>query len=98
MKVAASPLRMTKRGDVRRSLDSRFPSYRPPSPRGEGAPKGRIGHWRYERQMKKQRGARHMWGKREPLTNDKDFSLEMTIWGRRPCEGSVFLHDCCVAP
>ena len=20
-----------------------------PSPRGEGAPKGRIGHWRYER-------------------------------------------------
>ena len=27
-----------------------FP-YRQPSPRGEGAPKGRIGHWRYERQM-----------------------------------------------
>ena len=25
-------------------------------------------------------------------------SLEMTIWGRRPCEGSAFLHDCCVAP
>ena len=25
MKVAASPLRMTKRGDVRRSLDSSFP-------------------------------------------------------------------------
>ena len=23
-------------------------SYRKPSPRGEGAPKGRIGHWRYE--------------------------------------------------
>ena len=21
-----------------------------PSPRGEGAPKGRIGHWRYERE------------------------------------------------
>ena len=27
-----------------------FP-YRQPSPRGEGAPKGRIGHWRYERQV-----------------------------------------------
>ena len=25
-------------------------------------------------------------------------ALEMTIWGRRPCEGSVFLHDRCVAP
>ena len=25
-------------------------------------------------------------------------TLEMTIWGRRPCEGSAFLHDCCVAP
>ena len=22
-----------------------------------------------------------MWGKRESLKNDKDFSLEMTIWG-----------------
>ena len=30
--------------------DGRFPSYRQPSPRGEGAPKGRIGHWRYERE------------------------------------------------
>ena len=28
------PLRMTKRGDARRSLDSRFPSYRQPSPCG----------------------------------------------------------------
>ena len=25
-------------------------------------------------------------------------ALEMTIWGRRPCEGSAFLHDCCIAP
>ena len=30
--------------------DRRFPSYRQPSPRGEGAPKGRIGHRRYERE------------------------------------------------
>ena len=33
------------------SLKRRFPSYRQPSPRGEGAPKGRIGHWRYEREQ-----------------------------------------------
>ena len=25
-------------------------------------------------------------------------ALEMTIWGRRPCEGATFLHDRCVAP
>ena len=48
-----SPLRMTKRGDARRSVDRRFSSYRQPSPRGEGAPKGRIEHRRYERQMRK---------------------------------------------
>ena len=41
---------MTKRGDPRRSLKRRFPSYRQPSPRGEGAPKGRIGHRRHERE------------------------------------------------
>ena len=33
--------------------DGRFPSYRQPSPRGEGAPKGRIGHRRYERERGK---------------------------------------------
>ncbi len=56
--LQARPLRMTKQGDARRSLDRRFPSYRQPSPRGEDAPKGRIGHRRYERQMRKaeQRG------------------------------------------
>ena len=43
----------TKSGDARKSLDSRLPSYRQPSPRGEGAPKGRIGHRRYEKQMRK---------------------------------------------
>ena len=48
-----SPLGMTKRGDARRSVDRRFSSYRQPSPRGEGAPKGRIGHRRYEKQMRK---------------------------------------------
>ena len=32
-----------------------------PSPLGEGAPKGRIGHWRYERLMKKaERCAAHV--------------------------------------
>ena len=48
-----SPLRMTKRGDARRSVDRRFSSYRQPSPRGEGAPKGRIGHRRYERERER---------------------------------------------
>ena len=38
-----SPLRMTKRGDARKSLDSRLHSYHQPSPQEEGAPKGRIG-------------------------------------------------------
>ena len=33
-----------------------------PSPQGEGAPKGRIGHWRYERQMRKtEKCAAHVW-------------------------------------
>ena len=31
-----------------------------PSPRGEGAPKGRIGHWRYEREWGKRRSASFM--------------------------------------
>ena len=48
-----SPLRMTKRGDARRSVDRRFSSYRQPSPRGEGAPKGRIGHRRHERERER---------------------------------------------
>ena len=31
-----------------------------PSPRGEGAPKGRIGHWRYEREWGKRRSVSFM--------------------------------------
>ena len=43
-------------------------SYRQPSPRGEGAPQGRIGHRRHERQMRKaERCAAYVW-KRESLT------------------------------
>ena len=53
-----------------------FP-YRQPSPRGEGTPKGRIGHWRYERQMKKTEKCAAYVGKRESLKNDKDFSLRL---------------------
>ena len=49
--VAASPQYIW--GDARKSLDSRLPSYHQPSPRGEGTPKGRIVHRRYERQRKK---------------------------------------------
>ena len=47
-----------------------------PSPLGEGAPQGRIGHRRYERQMRKVERWRHIGGNRESLAaNDKDFSL-----------------------
>ena len=68
-----SPLRMTKWGDARKSVDRRFSSYRQPSPRGEGAPKGRIGHWRYEREMRKTEQRGICGGKRESLTaNDND--------------------------
>ena len=69
-----SSLRMTKRGDARRSVDRRFSSYRQPSPRGEGAPQGRIGHRRHERQMRKaEKCAAYVGGKRESLTaNDND--------------------------
>ena len=55
MKVAASPLRMTKRGDARRLYELMRSSHRKPSPQGEGAPKGRIGHQRYERAVKDKR-------------------------------------------
>ena len=58
---------MTKRGDVRRSLERRFTPYRQPSPLGEGAPQGRIGHRRYERQIRKaEKCAAHV-GERESL-------------------------------
>ena len=51
MKVAASPrIYMWRCPKV---CDGGFLSYRQPSPRGEGAPKGRIGHRRYERGWKK---------------------------------------------
>ena len=68
-----SPLRMTKRGDARRSVARRFSSYRQPSPRGEGAPQGRIGQTWYERQMRKAEQRGICGGKRESLTaNDND--------------------------
>ena len=38
------------KGRCPKVCDGRFPSYRQPSPRGEGAPKGRIGHRRHERE------------------------------------------------
>ena len=36
-------------GDARRAYEMMPFSYRQPSPQGEGAPKGRIGHKRYEK-------------------------------------------------
>ena len=78
--------------------DRRFSSYRQPSPRGEGAPKGRIGHRRYERQMRKaEKCAAYVW-KRETLTaNDNDLiSVSLKIIrapsygrGRRAKRGGV---------
>ena len=49
MKVAASPRIYIYMWRCPKVCDGRFLSYRQPSPRGEGAPKGRIGHRRYER-------------------------------------------------
>ncbi|MBD9031782.1 MAG: hypothetical protein EGR19_06235 [Dialister sp.] len=44
-----------------------------PSPRGEGAPQGRIGHRRHERQMRKAEKCAAYVGKRESLTaNNND--------------------------
>ncbi len=83
--------------------DGRFPSYRQPSPRGEGAPKGRIGHRWYERQMRKaEKCAAYVW-KRETLTaNDNDLiSVSLKIIrapssgrGRRAKRGGVGFPEC----
>ena len=72
-----SPLRMTKRGDTRRSVDRRFSSYRQPSPRGEGAPKGRIGHWRYEREREGASQAGDL--RKHPSAAD---AVPLPRWGR----------------
>ena len=78
-----SPLRMTKRGDARRSVDRRFSSYRQPSPRGEGAPQGRIGHWRrYERERE---GASQVDDLRKhPSAAD---AVPLPRWGRQISSG-----------
>ena len=83
--------------------DGRFPSYRQPSPRGEGAPQGRIGHRRNERQMRKaEKCAAYVW-KREILTvNDNDLiSVSLKIIrapssgrGRRAKRGGVGFPEC----
>ena len=74
-----------------------------PSPRGEGAPKGRIGHRRYERQMRKAERCSAYVGKREPLTaNGNDLiraSLKITHApssgrGRRAKRGGVGFPEC----
>ena len=44
-----------------------FP-YRQPSPRGEGTPKGRIGHWRHEREREGASQAGDLESTRAPLT------------------------------
>ena len=72
-------------------------------PCGEGAPKGRIGHKRYERQMRKaKKCAAYVW-KRESLTaNDNDLiSVSLKIIrapssgrGRRAKRGGVGFPEC----
>ena len=59
-----------------------------PSPRGEGAPKGRIGHRRHERQMRKAEKCAAYVGERESLTaNGKDLiSVSLKII-RAPSSG-----------
>ena len=53
--------------------------YRQPSPRGEGAPKGRIGHWRYERE----------WGKRlECVAYESNRAPTFKLRGSTGSEGS----------
>ena len=68
--------------------DGRFPSYRQPSPRGEGAPKGRIGHKRHEREWgKAEKCAAYVW-KRETLTaNDNDLISASLKIIRAPSSG-----------
>ena len=90
-------------GRCSKVCDGRFFSYRQPSPRGEGAPKGRIGHRRHERQMKKaEKCAAYVW-KRETLTaNDNDLiSVSLKIIrapsfgrGRRAKRGGVGFPEC----
>ena len=56
--------------------------YRQPSPRGEGAPKGRIGHWRYERERE---GASQVDDLRKhPSAAD---AVPLPRWGRQISSG-----------
>jgi len=60
-------------GDARRPYEMALFPYRQPSPLGKGAPQGRIGHRRHERQMRKAEKRAAYVGERESLTaNDDD--------------------------
>ena len=76
MKVAASPrIYMWRCPKV---CDGGFLSYRQPSPRGEGAPKGRIGHRRYERGWKNASQAGDL--RKHPSAAD---AVPLPPWGRQ---------------
>ena len=90
-------------GRCQNVCDGRFPSYRQPSPRGEGAPKGRIGHRRYERQMRKaEKCAAYVWKRETQTANDNDLiSVSLKIIrapssgrGRRAKRGGVGFPEC----
>ena len=58
-----------------------FP-YRQPSPRGEGAPKGRIGHWRYEREWENASQVDNL--RKHPSAAD---AVPLPQWGRQISSG-----------
>ena len=86
MKVAASPrIYMWRCPKV---CDGRFLSYRQPSPRGEGAPKGRIGHRRYERGWKNASQAGDL--RKHPSAAD---AVPLPQWGRQIGGGFAAIDD-----
>ena len=80
-KLVAASLQ-NRKGDARRSVDRRFSSYRQPSPRGEGAPKGRIGHWRHEREREGASQAGDL--RKHPSAAD---AVPLPQWGRQISSG-----------
>ena len=85
---------------VQGSADSRFLSYRHPE-RSRGIFYVAAVLCTYEVMIKSPRcfGCSPSDARRLTVVQGRFLaSLEMTIWGRRPSEGSAFLHDCCAAP
>ena len=78
-------------------------SYRQPSPRGEGAPKGRIGHWRYEREWERASQVRRL--REHPIHRSASIYIKSDVRlriilapssgrGRRAKRGGVGIPAC----